>query len=143
MWVAHPANQALFEALLCNNLALAQQALCAGAVAASTVRNRSLLECAIRLRSVSFVDLLMRHGAQAGDRELRIFCEQVVASRELDQQASRAIRAMGSVLHRCGADLRNYLEDMVQAQPAWFAGLWTTAQKETAVPPGTRRALRT
>ena len=142
MWAAHPANQDLFEALLCNNLSLAQQALCAGAVAASTIRDRSLLECAIRLRSVKFVELLMRHGARAGDRELRTFCEQVVTSPALDQQASRAIRAIGSVLHQCGADMRNYLEEMAKAQPLWFAGLWTTAHRETVMAPGSRRAPR-
>lgn len=139
MWLPTPANQDLFDALLSNNLSLAQQALCAGAAAATIIRQRSLLESAIRLRSAPFVDLLLRHGATAGDRELRAFCEQVKVSPTLDQQAARATRAIGSLLHRCGADLQAYVNDLMQAQPTWFEGLWTNAQKTATVSPGHRR----
>lgn len=126
MWNTNLANLSLIQSLLCDDHATAKSALAAGASAMLSLprQSTSLLQCAIRLHSVTFVDLLMSHGAVAGPAELDTLVEQVRASTEQTDFTARRVRAVAACLHNHNTDFDSHIDVLSALQPSWFKGLW-------------------
>lgn len=132
MWNEHFANAALIQSILSDDHLTAQAALAAGASALITLPRRptSLLEFAIRLNSVRFVNLLMKHGAKAGPSEMATLVDRVQNSIDQDATTTRRLRAITSVMHRHGANFESDIEALAAAQPVWFRGLKAHCQSK-------------
>lgn len=136
MWNAHLANLSLIQSLLCDDHATAKAALAAGASAMLSLprQSTSLLQCAIRLHSVTFVDLLMSHGAVAGPAELDTLVEQVRASTGQTDFTARRVRAVAACLHNHRTDFDSHIDALCALQPAWFKGLQEHCHAARPVP---------
>lgn len=145
MWNTQLANFSLVQSVLCNDPLTAKAALAAGASARLTLPRRTtcLLECAIRLHSIAFVDLLMSHGATAGPAEMAVLVDQVQHANDQGPTVNRRLRAMVSVMYRHGADFGPHLDMLSVAQPTWFRGLTEhcKAQPAGCFPPAIRRGV--
>lgn len=127
MWNEHLANNDLMHAVLSGDMDMAQVAIAAGAsVMWSHARQRhSLLEVAIRLHSVTFVDFLVANGATIGARELDTLLDEVKDTKGQSPQASglRRLRGVAAALHKHGAEFEHHIDALADAQPVWFQGI--------------------
>jgi hypothetical protein len=136
MWNTQLANFSLVQSMLTDDHAAAKAALAAGASALLTFPRRatSLLDYAIRLQSLAFVDLLMSHGAKAGDAEMAALVEQVQHATDPSAVSTRRVRALAALMHLHGANFDAHIETLTSAQPDWFKGIHAHHQSQVAKP---------
>jgi hypothetical protein len=125
MWNDHLANDTLLHSVLTGDLESAQLALAAGAsVMWNWPRQRySLMQLAIRLHSVTFVDFLMANGATAGAAELDVLEEEVRSSALRPSSEVRRLRGVAATLHQHGVDFDSHIDALAEQRPDWFQGI--------------------